>query len=97
MIPYGFHPEAQEEYDSELDYYGAISADVEERFVEDVRSAILRLREFPDSAPLARGGVRACPLDRFPITIFYDVVNETLRVLAIAHQKRRPFYWWRRA
>jgi plasmid stabilization system protein ParE len=96
MIPYGFHPQAQEEYDLELDYYGALSTELEERFVEDIRSCILQLREFPESAPLARGQVRARPLDRFPITVFYDVLNDTLRILAVAHEKRRPFYWWRR-
>lgn len=30
---------------------------------------------------------------RFPFTIYYRVRHNTLTVVAVAHQKRRPGYW----
>jgi len=39
---------------------------------------------------------RACPLKRFPYTIFYIDLDEQIWVGAVAHQSRRPGYWARR-
>ena len=30
---------------------------------------------------------------RFPYTVIYSLRDEQIRVLALAHEKRRPFYW----
>ena len=35
-------------------------------------------------------------LQRFPFEIWYEDHPEFIRILAIAHQRRRPFYWNRR-
>lgn len=37
--------------------------------------------------------IRRLRMRRFPYGIFYDVQGTTLRVLAIAHERRRPGYW----
>jgi hypothetical protein len=33
------------------------------------------------------------PLRRFPYSIVYLLLPEEIRVLAIAHQRRKPGYW----
>ncbi|WP_438003790.1 hypothetical protein [Sorangium sp. So ce321] len=30
---------------------------------------------------------------RFPYSVLYRVRDDHIRILAIAHQNRRPFYW----
>ena len=58
-------------------------------------------RKALDLAPLARRGPGAgrAPLllRRFPFAIGYVVEDDTVTVLAIAHLRRRPGYWLRRA
>ena len=40
-----------------------------------------------------RGTRRRYILRRFPYNIIYQVAAEELRILAIAHHRRRPGYW----
>lgn len=40
-----------------------------------------------------RGTRRRYFLRRFPYSIIYQVTAEELRILAIAHHRRRPGYW----
>jgi len=39
---------------------------------------------------------RRMPLRRFPYSIIYYVRGDELRVVALAHHRRRPEYWARR-
>ncbi len=36
---------------------------------------------------------RKVPVGGFPWAVGYEVVDETLLVLAVFHQRRRPGYW----
>ncbi len=36
-------------------------------------------------------------MERFPYSVMYSVVGNVIRVLAVAHDRRRPFYWSRRS
>lgn len=40
-----------------------------------------------------RPAVRRLPLRRFPYSIVYYVRDSEIRVLAIAHQSRKPGFW----
>lgn len=40
-----------------------------------------------------RGDRRRYLLRRFPYSIIYQVTAEELRILAVAHHRRRPGYW----
>ena len=39
---------------------------------------------------------RTMPLRRFPYSVIYYVRGDELRVVALAHHRRRPEYWARR-
>ena len=43
-----------------------------------------------------RGTRRHYILRRFPYSIIYQVAAEELRILAVAHHRRRPGYWAQR-
>ena len=40
-----------------------------------------------------RGTRRRYVLRRFPFSVIYQVTAEELRILAVAHHRRRPGYW----
>lgn len=40
-----------------------------------------------------RNGRRRFPLRRFPYSIIYYIRDDELRVIAIAHHRKRPDYW----
>ena len=64
-----------------------------ESFVAEFERSISVLFEHPLSGVIWRSGTRKFPLRRFPYNIIYQVTPELLRVVAIAHQSRRPGYW----
>jgi toxin ParE1/3/4 len=71
-------------------------------FVAAVREAGRRIRENPRAFPLASGvspalEVRGCAVTRFPFVLFFTEMSNEIRVLAVAHQRRRPLYWRKRA
>ena len=43
-----------------------------------------------------RGTRRRYILRRFPFSIIYQITAEELRILAVAHHRRRPGYWAQR-
>jgi len=43
-----------------------------------------------------RGARRRYIFRRFPFSIIYQVTAEELRILALAHHRRRPGYWTQR-
>lgn len=95
MWPYEFHPLAQRELDEAVGYYEATSPGKGLDLARQVHSAILQVCEFPESAPISRGTVRSVvvqPDSRWDYTVHYRVKGSHIRVLAIAHQARQPFY-----
>ena len=41
-------------------------------------------------------GTRSFLLRRFPFALVYRIEPDVLRVIALAHQRRRPNYWRKR-
>ena len=50
----------------------------------------------PLSGGIFRGSRRRYILRRFPYSIIYQIAAEELRILAVAHHRRRPGYWAQR-
>jgi toxin ParE1/3/4 len=87
-----FHEEARTELDEAANFYNMERAD--SALPSSVRSsAVARVREYPMSCPILRGRVRKMRVHRFPYAVLYSAVDERIRVLAVAHDRRRPFYW----
>jgi toxin ParE1/3/4 len=87
------HPEARREFNDAIDYYERESHGLGLIFASEVDSGFARIREFPDAAPLVAERVRRLALARFPFSLIYETREDCLVVLAVAHQRRRPYYW----
>ena len=88
-----FHPEAEDELQDATRHYEIESPGIGQTLLEDLELAIGQIIQYPESAPLVSRLVRRKGPRRFPYNIMYIVLPGTIRVLCLAHQKRRPFYW----
>lgn len=96
---YVFHPLAAVELDEAVDYYELAQAGKGLELAQAVEQAIEHICSFPELAPATRGTVRSklvMPSTRWHYTIHYRVKDGVVRILAVAHQKRQPFYWFGR-
>jgi plasmid stabilization system protein ParE len=88
-----FLPEARREFLEAVDRYESTSAGLGGEFVTDVEDVLSRIRVFPRHGSPSAGGVRRISLRRFPFSIVYLEGREGILIVAVAHQRRSPFYW----
>jgi plasmid stabilization system protein ParE len=90
---FSIHEAAEAEINEAADFYDLESPGLGGVFLNEIQRAIESISEFPDAAPLIRGRVRKRTVVKFPYSLIYSVRPDEIRILAVAHQKRRPFYW----
>ena len=88
-----FHPAALQEVENAQAWYEERSALAASAFLRELSIAVQRIRQAPHRYPAAEAGTRRILLDRFPFTFYYRIKADTLNIVAVAHQKRRPGYW----
>jgi plasmid stabilization system protein ParE len=91
-----FHELAEQEFDDALAYYSAQDGDLGRTFIREVELAVKHIVRFPESGTLLNKVVRRRLVRGFPYSVIYSAHTRPLsqvRILAIANQKRRPFYW----
>ena len=86
-------PFAEEEIGEALRWYSERSPSAANAFRSEVFVAIDSSAEDPTMWPADDEGVRYYILRRFPYTIHYEIAYQSVTVLAVAHQRRRPGYW----
>ena len=91
-----FHELAEVELNEAAQYYESEVASLGLTFLAEVERSIVQIRDHPEAAPIIHRGVRRRLLRRFPYSILYTIGDDAVQILAIANQKRRPFYWHRR-
>ena len=99
MLPYVFHQQAAAEFEAAVAYYESVASGKGLEFAAQVQAAIERICHFPEAAPVTRGAVRSKgvqPTSRWRYTIHYRVTRNGIRILAVAHHRRQPFYWFAR-
>jgi plasmid stabilization system protein ParE len=100
------HPEARAEVRSAAVWYEERRPRLGDDFMAGVSDLLERIAEAPTSFPLwpgvppirgAQPPIRRAVLPRFPHAIAFEAHPDRVRVLAVAHTKRRPLYWISRA
>ena len=90
------HPDARAELRAARNWYYERSPLSAIAFAQTVDKAIFKIRESSNTFPLAEHGTRKFTLQRFPFNIFYRTAETEIVIVAVAHQKRRPGYWFNR-
>jgi len=96
VISYSFHPDAETELEEASLFYESQVVGLGKSFLAEVDRTISLIRDFPDAGFPVGPARRRVLLDRFPYTIVYQRHPESVAIVAIAHQRRRPNYWRRR-
>jgi toxin ParE1/3/4 len=92
-----FNSLAARELVEAVEYYDEARRGLGDEFLDEVERAIAFLDQYPEAAPKVGREVRRLLLARFPYSLIYRPLDAgQIRILAIAHQKRRPRYWTRR-
>lgn len=87
-------PAALAEFEQTRDYYRAEASDaVAARFVACFEQALARVCAHPELGTPVSRRLRQWALGQFPYWLIYHTDSESLTVLAIAAQRRRPGYW----
>jgi len=92
-LPVVFHDLAEIEMNEAAAYYSSARPGLGEAFIAEVERAVGLVVADPLAGQLVDGLVLRRLLRRFPYGIFYRVRVDDIRILAVAHQKRRPMYW----
>jgi len=87
------HELAEYELNDAADYYNAKEPGLGRSFILEVKRVVSQISEHPESAKPLKGNARCKALRRFPYSVIYSLTPDTIRILAIAGQRRRPFYW----
>lgn len=91
--------EALAEYQAAAVWYGERNSDASEAFADAIERAEAVICEVPRAWPPwpgARAGVHRYLVTGFPYSIAYELHDEDVVILAVAHQHRRPGYWFAR-
>lgn len=91
-------PQARRELRAAARWYERQQPGLAARFLDEIASVITLLSEHPELNPIWRDGrpYRRAVVEQFPYLVFYVELEDQIRVLAIAHARRRPGYWLRR-
>ncbi len=90
-------PAAIAELQDATDFYAEkANRDLGLAFVAEFERSAQRVLENPMIGAVFRGSRRRYLLRRFPYSIIYQVAGEEVRVVAVAHHRRRPGYWTHR-
>jgi plasmid stabilization system protein ParE len=89
---------AEKEIEAALEWYESERPGLGVKLAVELEKTFKDLFHRPEAWPLWQPEYpyRKRPMERFPYVIFYRVTETEVRVLAVAHAKRKPGYWTRR-
>lgn len=88
-----FHEDAEAEMNEAARYYEERALGLGMSFLGAVEEAVDQVLANPEAYQLVGDEIRHKILRRFPYSVLYVIEPDRIRVMAVAHQKRRPGYW----
>jgi toxin ParE1/3/4 len=95
-VAVSIHDEAGQEATVAQAWYEAQRPGLGLRFASALDAALDRIEAYPNKWTPDRKGYRRYIVDEFPYVVVYKLIDDDVRVIAFAHQKRRPRYWSKR-
>ena len=88
-----FHEDARAEMAEVAHYYEDRVPGLGHAFADDVERSLKEITENPEAFGQVSNNLRRKLVSRFPYGLIYSVEQDCIKILAIAHHKRRPEYW----
>ena len=87
---------AKRDFNEGLRWYRKRSLQAADRFINVTESTVSRILKDPTRYRFIRPDVRVIHCKDFPYRLIYQLIAGSLVIIAIAHDKRHPDYWYRR-
>lgn len=87
------HPSAEIEFEEAAAWYRRTDQDLANDFVVEVEKTADQILANPLIFNARKNQVRRANLSRFPYYIPFRIQEQTIQILAIAHNARKPGYW----
>lgn len=84
---------AQKEIDDAFDFYEEQVQGLGIEFIDDILKGFKRIKQNPEAWSLFSSRTRRYLTSKFPYGIIYQVREDELLIVAIAHLHRKPGYW----
>jgi plasmid stabilization system protein ParE len=92
-----YHPETVSDLNDAVSYYDERNPGLGDEFRVEIYETIDRITSDPHLHRAIRSDIRRCFVHRFPFSILYRIIDDTLiRVLVIRHHRRHPEFGVRR-
>ena len=92
-MTYSLHPGAEHDVVDALDFYSEhVGRAAAERFLEEFERVAKLLVEHPSLGTPTTRGRRDFPLKVFPYSVVYRNLENSIRILIVRHQHRKPGY-----
>ena len=87
------HPEARLEFREAIAYYEDCRNGLGLEFSREIYASINRVADTPLLWSRLTDNSRRFLTKRFPYSVIYQVLNDAILIVAVAHQSRKPGYW----
>ena len=84
---------ADQEVDEAVAWYGKQGHDISRGFLDDLDRAVRLATAYPLLATQIEPEIRRLLFVRYPYSLIYGIDNESIVIIAVAHQQREPRYW----
>jgi toxin ParE1/3/4 len=95
-LPVIWSDEARAEFYDAVRWYGDLSSQLSERFIDAVEKAAQPIEQHPLRFPTVYRDRRRAPVPHFPYGLYYQIEAERIFLIACFHGKRNPRQWQRR-
>ena len=90
------HETAEEELWEAIDWYDQQKNKLGREFAKAIEEFVAKIKTQPFLFPKIKKNKRKAVLKRFPYIIVFEIIGETIFILAIFHTKRNPKIWQKR-
>jgi plasmid stabilization system protein ParE len=84
---------AQTEFKEAFDFYESRQPGLGNELTLDFESAVQEILRNPTMGRRLTRDVRRWPLHQFPYALIYQIRQDSILIVAVAHFRRRPGYW----
>jgi len=88
-----YRPAAGRDLDRVYSWYESKRKGLGEEFLAEVRAMADQILEHPEAFPILYRGTRRALVHRFPYSLFYRILGETIVVISCFHTSRNPALW----
>ena len=87
------HPFAEFDIEDAKDWHNIQEENLGNEFIIEIEKSISQMLNNPNQFPKINKGIRKVVIKRFPYSIFYRVISDTIELYAVLHNSRNPILW----